>query len=106
MMSRRATVSFDKGLHRALRVKATETERSVSELVNEAVRIATWRQRQRAVRCIQALADGQRPHDCEKLTGQEQYRVRQGPYGVVYAVNDEERTVLVVKVGQRRDVCW
>jgi len=37
-MSKRATIYFDEDLHRALRVKAAETERSVSELVNEAVR--------------------------------------------------------------------
>jgi plasmid stability protein len=35
---RRATVYFDPQLHRALRVKAAETERSSSELVNAAVR--------------------------------------------------------------------
>jgi hypothetical protein len=36
--SKRATVYFDAAVHRALRVKAAETDRSVSELVNEAVR--------------------------------------------------------------------
>ena len=35
---KRATVYFDSGLHRALRIKAAETERSLSELVNAAVR--------------------------------------------------------------------
>ena len=35
---KRATVYFDPALHRALRVKAAETERSLSDLVNEAVR--------------------------------------------------------------------
>jgi len=35
---KRATVYFDSGLHRALRIKAVETERSLSELVNAAVR--------------------------------------------------------------------
>ena len=35
---RRATVYFDPELHRVLRLKSAETERSVSELVNEAVR--------------------------------------------------------------------
>jgi plasmid stability protein len=34
---KRATVYFDPALHRALRVKAAETERSLSDLVNEAV---------------------------------------------------------------------
>ncbi len=37
---KRATVYFDPSLHRALRLKAAETERSVSELVNEAVQAA------------------------------------------------------------------
>ena len=36
--TKRATVYFDPNLHRALRVKAAETERSLSDLVNAAVR--------------------------------------------------------------------
>ena len=36
--TKRATVYFDPNLHRALRVKAAETERSLSDLVNTAVR--------------------------------------------------------------------
>ena len=35
---KRATVYFDAQLHRALRLKAAETDRSLSELVNDAVR--------------------------------------------------------------------
>lgn len=35
---KRATVYFDSALHKALRLKAAETERSVSDVVNEAVR--------------------------------------------------------------------
>ncbi|MFI5247738.1 MAG: CopG family transcriptional regulator [Nitrospirales bacterium] len=35
---KRATVYLDPSLHRALRVKAAETDRSLSELVNAAVR--------------------------------------------------------------------
>lgn len=34
---KRATVYFDADLHRVLRLKAAETDRSVSDLVNEAV---------------------------------------------------------------------
>ena len=37
---KRATVYLDPSLHRALRVKAAETEYSVSELVNSAVRLS------------------------------------------------------------------
>jgi len=35
---RRATVYLDPELHRALRIKAAETDQSVSDIVNEAVR--------------------------------------------------------------------
>jgi hypothetical protein len=36
--SKRATVYFETAVHRALRLKSAETDRSVSELVNDAVR--------------------------------------------------------------------
>jgi hypothetical protein len=36
--AKRATVYFDSYLHKALRMKAAETERSLSDLVNAAVR--------------------------------------------------------------------
>ena len=36
--ARRATVYLDPDLHRALRVKAAETDQSISDLVNSAVR--------------------------------------------------------------------
>ena len=35
---KRATVYFEPELHRALRIKAAETDRSLSDLINEAVR--------------------------------------------------------------------
>jgi hypothetical protein len=35
--SKRATIYFTPAVHRALRLKAAETEQSVSDLVNEAV---------------------------------------------------------------------
>ena len=38
--STRSTVYFDPDLHRALRLKAAHTRRSISDLVNEAVRRA------------------------------------------------------------------
>ena len=38
--TKRATIYFDPYLHKALRLKAVETSRSVSDLVNEAVKEA------------------------------------------------------------------
>ena len=37
---KRATVYLDSDLHRALRLKAAETDRSLSDLVNEAVKLS------------------------------------------------------------------
>ena len=37
--AKRATVYFEPTIHRALRLKAAETEQSVSDLVNAAVRL-------------------------------------------------------------------
>jgi hypothetical protein len=36
--TKRATVYFDSEIHRALRLKAAETDRSISDLVNDAVK--------------------------------------------------------------------
>ena len=36
---KRATIYFDSDLHRALRLKAAETDQSVSDLVNRAVKL-------------------------------------------------------------------
>ena len=38
--NKRATIYFDAQLHKALRLKAAESDRSVSDLVNEAVRLS------------------------------------------------------------------
>jgi len=51
---------------------------------------------------IEALAEDPPPSGCEKLTGQERYRLRQGKYRIVYSIQDDELTVWVVKVGHRR----
>jgi SepF-like predicted cell division protein (DUF552 family) len=38
--TKRATIYLDAELHRVLRLKAAETERTISELVNEAVKVS------------------------------------------------------------------
>lgn len=38
--TKRATVYFDSQIHRALRLKSAESERSISELVNDAVKMS------------------------------------------------------------------
>lgn len=58
----------------------------------------------RILKRIEALAQDPRPAGCEKLSGLERYRVRQGMYRIVYEIVDHELIVTVVKVGRRRDV--
>jgi mRNA interferase RelE/StbE len=53
---------------------------------------------------ITTLAGNPRPTGSEKLSAQQEYRVRQGRYRVVYSISDTEKTVLVVKVAHRREV--
>ena len=38
--TKRSTIYFDTEIHRALRLKAAETDRSISDLVNDAVKLA------------------------------------------------------------------
>jgi mRNA interferase RelE/StbE len=58
----------------------------------------------RVMQRIRSLADDPRPAGCEKLSGQERYRVRQGAYRIIYEIEDSRLIVLIVKVGHRRDV--
>lgn len=58
----------------------------------------------RIMQRVLALADEPRPIGCEKLSGEERYRIRQGDYRVVYEIADARLIVLVVKVGHRREV--
>lgn len=53
---------------------------------------------------IVQLAEDPRPFGSEKLTGQERYRIRQGNYRVVYSIQDDQLTVWVVKVGDRKQI--
>ncbi len=53
---------------------------------------------------IEALAEDPRPPGCEKLSGQQRYRLRQGRYRILYSIQDDELTVWVVKVGHRRNI--
>ena len=72
--------------------------------VREIEAIAETKQRRRIVARIEALGDDPRPPGCEKLTGRGQYRVRQGAYRIVYAIEDDRLVVYVVKVGHRSGV--
>jgi len=60
--------------------------------------------RKRVVAKIRRLAKEPRPDGCEKLSGYDKYRLRQGDHRVLYSVDDSEQSVTVIKIGHRRDV--
>ena len=65
------------------------------------LRVVPKQDLQRVLKRIRGLADDPRPAGCEKLSGQERYRVRQGRYRVVYEIHDDRLVVLIVKVAHR-----
>ncbi len=50
---------------------------------------------------MDALTNDPRPIGCEKLSGQERYRVRQSVCRIIYEIVDDRLIVTVVKVGHR-----
>ena len=72
--------------------------------VKEIEAISPKKDRQRLVDRISKLADNPRPPRCEKLSGQDKYRIRLGRYRIVYSIEDQDLIIYVVKIGHRKDV--
>jgi mRNA interferase RelE/StbE len=53
---------------------------------------------------IDTLAENPRGEGCIKLSGQENYRIRQGLYRIVYEIKDDVLVVNVIKVAHRSHV--
>ncbi len=60
--------------------------------------------RLRVAERIQKLGSEPRPQGCQKLSGQERYRVRQGVYRIIYSIEDQIRIVSIVKIAHRKEV--
>ena len=66
--------------------------------------VGSKKDRARLVARIRSLARDPRPAGCQKLSGSERYRVRQGVYRIVYAIEDDRLVIVVVRVAHRREV--
>jgi mRNA interferase RelE/StbE len=53
---------------------------------------------------LRALAEEPRPAGCKKLKGRDGWRIRVGDYRVIYEIDENERTILIVHIGHRRDI--
>ena len=53
---------------------------------------------------IRALAHHPRPPGALKLTGRNGWRLRIGPYRVIYEIEDIKKTLTILHIGHRRDI--
>jgi mRNA interferase RelE/StbE len=74
------------------------------ESVSKDLRTIPNRNVNRILKRVDELAGNPRPPGIEKLSGDNRYRVRQGIYRIIYEIEDEALSIIVVKVGHRRDV--
>ena len=78
---------------------ATSAEKSLAKIPKK--------DRERIVEEIASLGEDPRPIGCKKLQGSTKpalYRIRSGNYRIVYTIKDEILLVLVVKIGDRKEV--
>ena len=66
--------------------------------------IATKADRRRIIRRIESLAVDPRPPGSLKLSGLERYRLRQGRFRILYAIEDTVLVVSIIKIGDRKNV--
>lgn len=59
----------------------------------------------RLVKRMKTLQNDPRPRDVKKLAGEDNlYRIREGDYRIIYTIQDKELIVLVLKIGDRKEV--
>jgi mRNA interferase RelE/StbE len=74
------------------------------ESVEKDFRVIPKKDLKKILRRIASLAVEPRPSGCEKLTGRERCRMRQGRYRIVYSIQAEKLTVWIGKAGHRKDI--
>ena len=80
------SIEFDKSVKKTL-----------SKLPNEVIK--------KILDAIAELADNARPNGCKKLQSKgDFYRIRVGNYRIIYDINDDELLVLVVEIGDRKEI--
>lgn len=53
---------------------------------------------------ISLLSLNPRPNGCEKIKTTDLWRIRCGDFRIVYQINDDVLLVLIVRVGNRKDI--
>jgi mRNA interferase RelE/StbE len=59
----------------------------------------------RILRSISLLANDPRPIGCRKMSGYDDvYRIRVGNYRVIYEIDGKQITIVILKIGHRKEV--
>ena len=53
---------------------------------------------------IRSLSSNPRPNGCVKLTDSDEYRIRFCNYRVLYMINDNDKTIEVFDIADRKDI--
>ncbi len=64
-------------------------------------------QTQERLKIISALLETEqnpRPRGIEKIRGVELWRIREGDYRIVFSIDDNEKMITIVRIGNRRDI--
>ena len=59
---------------------------------------------QAVVEAMKGLAQTPRPRSVEKVKSTGLWRIRQGDYRIIYAIDDNQQLVTVVRIGHRREI--
>ncbi len=59
---------------------------------------------QAVIEAIKELAQTPRPKGVEKIKTAGLWRIRQGDYRIIYAIDDNRQIIIVVRVGHRREI--
>jgi mRNA interferase RelE/StbE len=59
---------------------------------------------QAVVEAMKDLAQTSRPRGTEKVKGTALWRIRQGDYIIIYAIDDNQQLVTIVRIGHRREI--
>lgn len=59
---------------------------------------------QAVVEAIKELSQTPRPRGIEKVKTTGLWRIRQGDYRIIYAIDDNQQLVTIVRIGHRREI--
>jgi len=62
------------------------------------------REQTKIIAALLKLESDPRPRGVEKVRSTELWRIREGDYRLVYYIDDEAKTITVVRIGHRRDI--